>query len=267
MPREWYDPYYVRRIEDEDKKELYERIVADRKPYFMRYIYPQISHDYRSYERKSSLNHLIKFGEPISNRTQDSEEEMEFIDGFINNSPLGIGDCVMNKICRIFENNFDGKYSKLHKPEGEFDYRILKSGVDYDQSYYKDINNLYKRYNKRISSYNSQLYLEREDEYDAAIKIQAIKDEFVEECYKICPNKYELCDIILDITYKSKSSKGFAWSVCGDVIIENLMNKFGDTLHFPALDADGDIYYGGNTYSMKSVNVKEVDMVVETVIE
>lgn len=43
MPREWYDPHYLSGIEDPVKRKLYSNILAFRKPYFMRYIYPALS--------------------------------------------------------------------------------------------------------------------------------------------------------------------------------------------------------------------------------
>ena len=259
MPREWYDPFYVRRIEDENKRELYERIIADRKPYFMRYVYPQLSHEYAEFERNMKLNGKIKYGSDIT-------DNPDFANEFTKESPLGLNDCVMNKICRIFESNFDGKYSHLHSPDGEFDYQLMKSGVPYDNDDYVEIRKLYNQYNLRITNYKKNAHYERTDEYDTSSQMSALREEFMEECYKVCPNRYELCDIILDLTYKSTSSKGFPWAVCGDVIIENLFAKSNNDMTFPELDPDGDIHFCGNTYSLRTINTKEV-AVIETICE
>ena len=48
MPRYWHDRHVVGRMEDGDDKEFQRRIVADRKPYFMRYIYPDLMKEYNT---------------------------------------------------------------------------------------------------------------------------------------------------------------------------------------------------------------------------
>ena len=52
-----------------------------------------------------------------------------------------------------------------------------------------------------------------------------MKNVFEAECYKICDNPYELANIVLDICYNTKNSKQFAWDICGDIFIKNILNK------------------------------------------
>lgn len=58
-----------------------------------------------------------------------------------------------------------------------------------------------------------------------------MRDEFKRECQAICPNECELCDIILDMCYKSSHSKQFAWEICVDTIIHNLLAKITMKFH------------------------------------
>ena len=260
MPRDWYDPHYVEKIEDEERRNLYNSIVAERKPYFMRYVYPSISKDFNDYKKKSSLNHLIKFGTTISESMENNEEaDSEFCSKYIKDMPLGVGDCVMNKICWLFEKKFGSAESELRKPKGTFNQEMYKSGSQYSSTQVAAIKKLYKQYNSRIKSYQVNQYYEHIDEGDISLAISAIRDEFVEDCYKVCSNRYELCDIIIDIAYQSDASKGFAWAICGDVMIDNLMRNCSHALSFPKLDSDGDISYCGNTYTMATVELNEED--------
>ena len=61
MSREWHDRHAVNMIEDEERQRFYRSIVADRKPYFMIYIYPSLMKEYRQYLRKSDGSALREF--------------------------------------------------------------------------------------------------------------------------------------------------------------------------------------------------------------
>ena len=156
----------------------------------------------------------------------------------------------MNRICRRFEKEFDG-YLGRHNAETAFDYALMKSGAEYSRAQYNAILKLYEGYNKRLRSYAVFANYERVDEYDSFSKMLEMKSEFIQECAKACPNRSVLCDIVLDICYTRSSTKRFAWEVCGDEIIHNLLMKNGGVISYPALDTSGDIVYGGNRFSMK----------------
>lgn len=49
MPREWHDRHSVNLIEDTDTRRFYLKLVADKKPYFMRLIYPALMKQYNTY--------------------------------------------------------------------------------------------------------------------------------------------------------------------------------------------------------------------------
>ena len=73
---------------------------------------------------------------------------------------------------------------------------------------------------------------------------------FEEDCAKACPNRESLCNIILDVCYQKSCSKRFAWNMCGEDIIHNLLRHNDGYIRFPVEDTEGDIYYCGNTFSV-----------------
>lgn len=74
---------------------------------------------------------------------------------------------------------------------------------------------------------------------------------FRSECYKVCSNEDELCDILLDLCYQRETSKQFAWDICGNVIIKNLLDKNNGIIHYPQLvDKDGDFEYCGKQFKI-----------------
>ena len=72
---------------------------------------------------------------------------------------------------------------------------------------------------------------------------------------KVCPNRFALCDIVLDICYQRSSTKRFAWEMCGEEIIQNLLNRNNGTISYPTLDQEGDIVYCGNKFSVKQEQI------------
>ena len=129
MPREWHDKYAAGKIDDDKKRELYRRIVADKKPYFMRYIYPDLMKEYNAYIRKTDRCALREFQLTMRELQQLpyselTERQKEFLYYYDLRMPVGIGDCVMNKICRRLEEAFDGYIGKLQIKPADFDYSI-----------------------------------------------------------------------------------------------------------------------------------------------
>ena len=49
MPRDWHDKHAVNKIESTAQRDFFRSIVASRKPYFMRYIYPSLMKEYNTY--------------------------------------------------------------------------------------------------------------------------------------------------------------------------------------------------------------------------
>ncbi len=259
MPRSWYDQHGLNDV-PEDKKDLYAKIIADKKPYFMRYIYPPVSKEYEKYSRKADQNAMVKFEktkDELLSADYDSldDTEQKFVDGYKKNVVLGTNPCVVNKICWLFEERFDSARSR--KLDTEFDYNILKSGAEYTDRERDAIKKLYDEYMSKLRDYMVFLDYEREDDYDSLMKVQMLKDDFIAKCSAVCPNEKVMCDVILDVTYCKDSSKSFAWGVCGKVIIDNLMEKYGRKLTYPELDENGEIYYCGNRFSLKTINVEE----------
>ena len=256
MPRNWHDRHAANKIEDESERNFYRSIVADRKPYFMRYIYPALMKQYNTYIKNTDRNALREFQMTVGEMKklphgELTDRQRDFLRYFDYRMPVGVGDCVMNKICRRFEDEFDGYIGK-HNAEVRFDYTIMRSNADYSNSQFKAIKRLYEDFNKRLRNYAIFANYERVDECASYREMSIMNDEFRKECSIICQNKDSLCNIILDICYARSSTKRFAWSMCGSDIIHNLLLKNNHTISFPVIDHNGDIPYCGEKFSVIS---------------
>lgn len=254
MPRLWYDKHAVNKIENTDQRELYRNIVADKKPYFMRYIYPTLMRQYNTYIKNTDRNALREFQMTVheiqSIPEKDlTERQVEFLKYYNLRMPVGTGDCVMNKICRRFEEEFDG-YIRRHKQTTKFDYKFMRSNAEYSPTQYKAIKKQYENFNKRLRNYAVFASYERIDDCDSYAEMLNMTEDFKKECSIICSNRDALYNIILDICYTKNSTKRFAWSMCGHDIIRNLLKINNNTIYYPYLDENGDLKYCGNKYSV-----------------
>lgn len=263
MPREWHDRHSVNQIEDPERRRFYQEIVADKKPYFMRIIYPTLMKQYNTYIKNTNKNALREFQMTVDElleipEERQTERQSDFLRYYWKRMPVGVNDCVMNKICRRFEREFDG-YLGRHNSAAEFDYTVMKSGADYTRSQYNAILKLYENYNKRLRSYVVFANYERVDEYDTFTRMSEMQAEFEQECAKVCPNRDALCDIVLDICYTKSSTKRFAWEMCGDEIIKNLLRRNDGMISYPTIDPSGEIEYGGDRFSLQKTRLEAVD--------
>lgn len=263
MPREWHDRHSVNMIEDADTRRFYQKLVADKKPYFMRIIYPALMKQYNTYIKNTNKNAMREFQMTVDElmeipASEQTERQKDFIRYYHSRMPVGNNDCVMNRICRRFEREFDG-YLGRHNADTEFDYTIMKSEVEYSRSQFNAISKLYESYNKRLRNYAVFASYERVDEYDTFSRMLEMRNEFIQECTKECPDRFALCNIVLDICYQKSSTKRFAWEMCGDEIIQNLLNRNGGIISYPTLDVDGDITFGGNRFTVMKYRLEESD--------
>lgn len=257
MPRTWHDRHAANKIEDDELRDFYRSIVADKKPYFMRYIYPALMKQYNQYIKNTNRNCLREFQMTVDElrmvpADELTERQSDFLRYYDYRMPVGTGDCVMNKICKRFEQEFDG-YIRKHNSKIKFDYTIMKNASeDYTTTQYKAIKKLYEDYNKKMQSYTVFAQSEKIDKYDAFTELSEMNEEFRKSCDIICQNESALCNIVLDLCYQKSSSKRFAWNMCGSEIIHNLLLNHNHTVNFPTLDADGDIEYCGERFKIVS---------------
>lgn len=267
MPRYWYDisaNQLPDNATDEEiaKREFNLRIVADKKPYFMRYIYPALMSQYKSYIKSTNINSLRTFRVSLDellamNESDLSDEQREFLYYYRRRMPVSNHDCVMNRICRKFEAAFESSriFADL---DFEFDYTFLKSGAEYTEAQSRAIEHLFKQHHELLTVFAKDVKNRRYNEEETIRYKATIVRYFTEECAKVCSNAEQLCDILLDICYHKNSSHQFVWEVASDTIINNLIKKGNVAARIEEND-EGDIEYVGRRYSYSRMEVYEDD--------
>lgn len=245
-----------------EKKEnwLNRKLTADKKPYFMQYIYPAEKAKMKEYNKKTNEKSLLRFRmtlEELLAKDLKTPEEETFINCYLQNIPLGTAPCTINKICWRIEEIFG--QTDLREADG-FDYSILKSSAAYTKPLYAKIQKIYDLYKRELSAYMQYAGSERIKSEDRQMQKYLLKEAFKRQCLEQCPNEDILCNIVLDLCYaKSASSKQFAWDICGDLFIRNLLRRNDYMISYPSLDENGEIEYDGLHFTMRTAKIKTED--------
>lgn len=256
MPRYWYNRAQCARLpedtpEEKHFKELCLRIVAERKPYFMRYIYPELMTEYNRYLKNSNSKCIREFQISLADLIRKPDRtplQQDFLDCFERSLPVGDSPCTVNRICHLFEDTF-GSGPSCPPGDSGFDHSILKSGAAYSKNDYQKIAGIKAEYDEAVKRYRQAAGKQRQDKEEASLNRSLMLAGFRQECVKACPNEKELCDIVVDLCYSSPRSRQFAWDICGDIIIENLLDKNDRLIHYPVrTESQGEFSFGGEQF-------------------
>lgn len=267
MPSYWYS-YRDNKVTDDDdiddieRKEFNKSIVAATKPYFMTYVYPSLRTQNNLYQKSNNQGVARRFWEygiytiQELEAYQDKTDEMiEYLNYYYRLKPVGTNACIVNRICWLFEQTFNGYLSKKFE-QPAFDCSILKSDAEYSRNDFNKIYAVYKEYLQKLELFKKKTETQKVDVYDLWMERDVCAKWFKGECEKICPNEDELCNIVIDMLYHTENSKQFAWDVCGSVIIKNLLKNSNGQIQFPEqTKEDGDFQYCGINFVMRTKTV------------
>lgn len=266
MPKMWYDIHsvVVREGDDEEtvrKKEYNRRIIADRKPYFMIYIYPQLKREYKKFMDSAKRSCQTQFGirlDELLEMTDRNERQEEFVKWYYKKYPVSDENGVMNRLCHYVEQEFDG-YVKSVKVQ-DYDYKELLVSERFDTWYIgkenidktKKLLSLYRNFWQNMAITAN---LQRVDEEVSNNYKISLNEWFKRELDDICVSSEKQCNILLKLCYSNEQSKRFVWSMCGEQIVKNLLNKNRSYYYFIA-DDNGDTKYKGERYKKITVDIK-----------
>lgn len=267
MPKSWYDLYSIKIDYDNDseeeikRKKLYKKICAHKKPYFFMHNYLGIKAEYDKYMANVDLKAYSIFKmsyQDLVNKEHKNEKEAQFVQWAQHQVPVDMSPSLMNRVCWAIEKEL-GEFKDAARDN--FNCSMIKSGYKYSKSMFKNIESLYKQYKTQISNFEkmkkSEYYLESDTSDDEGYgDVQQLRDQFAEKCAELCPNQYELCDILIDLCYKGRSSKEIVWHVCGETIIDNLLKNNNKNMYYPEkVDDNEEFWCCGQRFVMKKLKI------------
>jgi len=297
LPREWKK---FEKIEEDDTPEEKTRkmranaLVISKKPYFFRYLYPELNQTFKQFE--NAYNQISKdmFGlkfKKLLKKEVKTDDEKNLIRKYQKYCPLITAPCTMNNLCREFESiDFDIKFAK----DSETDTKLsVMSSLPTFEEKYKDIEEkekfltvkkMYQQYNaKRQITYLTSMFTNFDDfavdgdakrpyskEYKELRSI--LYDGIVESLQLQLANAKISGEEFLYYSYKlSKSYSSFNWSFVWEVLADQII-KFipSSQVLYPVLDPEGEYEYLGRHYSLKDItkitntdlldNAEDIDM-------
>ena len=241
IPQHW-----LRRNGDE----FNDKLVIDKRPYFMRYLYSQYNRDYKNHVADFDRYCVIMYGKKYHELDLSKPEYKELKEYYDRKNPLLETDGVMNRLCRYMEGQLTNLKKYTYKLSNEDAYAILTNNeFVIDRRKLEQMVALCEEYDKFK---NEKMLQESEfntyEQFYRALRIKAVDT--------ISSDKYELAVLAAYVGYKlPKEHKAFCWDVFGGYVVSNLMrNKTDEIVELPILDENGPIEYLGERYSIKQYN-------------
>lgn len=269
MPKHWTHKQkidYENDTEEEIKRKEFEnRIVVDKKPYFMSYIYPQLQQDYKDYVKKHNSKCTRAVGKNVNQLFEQeirTDEEKKLVYQYNRYMPVMKNNCVMNQLCSLIEEtDFNLKYFRQKE---DFDWTMLLN-KDYEvkrrSALYARITDILQRYkntqNDLAYSANALMDISMSSkELDDYIKeMKNINQMFFleKEIEHIGLPREEIYNYFVDLIYtKFKQGYHILWNIFPDQIFKAV--SLGKMI-YPVRDDDGEYVYFGEKYSFKVVDL------------
>lgn len=256
-------------------------MVISKKPYFFRYLYPELNQKYKQFE--ASYNQISKdmFGlklKKLFKKENKTEEEQALIKKYHRDSPLITSACTMNRLCREFEAiDFDIQFNKDEKGTKKKNISLLPTfegyyASEFDQNKYDVVKQMYKDYTSRkqikylstllqspsvevgadsYSEMRSSVYDMIMDELQSRLGTYNIRgDEFLFYCNRV-----------------SSEYSNFNWAFAWDILEDQIISLIPQGKSFcPVYDENSDYTYLGGHYSLKDVTRMD-DIAIQNIID
>ena len=266
IPQPWVKRQKFDDVDSEEvkrEKELSNRILLDRHPYFFIYLYPQTKSKYKNYVKKNDITCLQKFGKTIDelkNKKRRTIDENEFLKNFYRYSPVIDSNSVMNKLCHYIE-SVDFGIRRIINSEGTEHYKQFISmdsdGIDIDKLEKIEIG--FNEFRATSNQLHSLKHSSEHSDTEQYTRLQHQFDILRQNLINICSNESELVDHLVYLLYvkNPKSNKDILWNVFGKQMYQNLKDKV-KSFYIPVPNDNGEIDYLHKKYTLKEVDCKNV---------
>ena len=249
-------------LEEIERKKMYAKLCANKKPYFFAYNYSSLKSEYDTFVKNAKSNAMSLYKKSLDELLQSydvgihlSENESQFVQNFYYKLPLDRSKSTMNRICWAIEEEFDGV--DMFK-DVVFDYSILKNDYQYEQKTFDLVKHICNSYKPSVSlaKKNAAVQYDNEIEEDWQ-NVDILLQNLIETLHSHCSNEDELCNILVDLCYDGNIPKQILWKACGDVVINRLLQSHEYKMSYPQKSDNGDFWCQGVQYTMKEIVVKD----------
>jgi hypothetical protein len=247
---------------DEEKQEIefQNRIVINKRPLFMRWLYTSYNKKYQDFRERFDNRAVMRFNTTLDHILQGdnlSEEEIALRDAYKKYNPFIETDCLMNKICWHMEKSVKQLKEGMNKNAPEYIVDLLQNKyVKTNKNNIKLLYDLYLEYKKEKRNFATIVDDSGTNKYKT---IEQYHKHIRQKAYSIINNGAELANIAVDICYKihPNDNKSFAWNVFGKEIVDNIKENRQDNCFMLKDDKYGEIEFLGGRYSRVEIDFGE----------
>ena len=253
----------IKETDSEEEKQLKlfnNKLVIEKRTYFMRHRYPQYNQEYKNHIADFDRYCLTKYNCKYKELPEDfkkTEEYKELKKYYDYRNPLLETNGTMNRICYYMENELKNIKQRNHRVSNDILYKILNNeNILIDSSKLSLLNEVYEEY----VSFKRDKMLSNSDFATYEQFYKYLRNKSLEN---ISNNIQELANLSVYLCYKLKKNKDFCWEIFGTGIVSNLIeNKInsGDSnVMLPQSYKDGEIEYLGENFTMLPYNLEVQD--------
>lgn len=230
-------------------------LVIHKKPYFFRYLYPELNKQFRQYENSYNLIAKDMFGMKLKQlimKPDKTEDEMNLVRRYQKYSPLIVSDCSMNILCKEFEaldNEIKFSHSKTNMlPLFE------NNGYEVKLHVLKVLRECYRKYNNRRSVHLVETALRDYDEDDIKeIRFNMNDVIKMDIQYEVSQLGLDIKETMFHIGVLSKEYSNFNWSFVWNIFEEQVVGVIPEGETVVAYKNDEGEEYLGQRYKLKNI--------------
>lgn len=268
LPAEWKKHERVYEYDTDDvKAEKYKHnsMVICKKPYFFRYLYPELNKKFKQYENAYNIISKDMFGikfKKLLMKPDKTEAEKMLVRRYQKYSPLIVSNCNMNILCKEFESvDFDIKFGKSNISMLQFPTELKE--VEIDQFKLKTFRDAYRKYNNKKSVKALDDVFENKDDDDVKTIYNTVMDtEKAEIQEELAALKLKTDETFFYIGQLAKEYKNFNWSFVWDIFEESVLDAVPEGKSYaPVRSVDGEEYLG-DKYVLKEVQKRYQEEII-----
>ena len=257
MPAHWHSrrACVSKFKDDEDELQFQLSICADKKPYFMMYVYPALGKLVRKYESTVKFSAKKKFQQDFDAIMQKSadeltEDEAGFVVSATYNAPVNYGECTMNRLCWMVEDQFPRKATR--QPKCEFDPSLV---VDTDFNIHDVDQKILKRVGAIVHDYGMIIQCKmKEVSFGDESFANWISMALYRQLSGASHDTRLIRNILATKYYSKEWVRCLLWGRRPWNILPTIFNHSSGAVA-PVAAVDGEVMYNGDRYSMQPVDL------------
>lgn len=266
FPKHWYKYQHISDNDTEEikaKKQLFNNILIEKRPYFFTYLYKHVKDDYKKYVNGRNEYCRVMFGSTVDElrlKPDKTQDEVVFLSKYDNFMPVINTPCEMNKICWRIEKFQKELKNDLNTISDDECWKKYVSDFVKDDDLYKKIKSVVIKYFKETEEFKLMRFDLDKNKYndEEDNKVENIYSKFKENMNDVCSNTELLVNYLVPMFYtdiKSKN-KDILWKCYGKHMFKNLKDKTSKFI-MPVANPLGEINYLGKNFASREVLIND----------